>query len=174
MSAYLYLHGLHSSVINSPKVNWLKSFDYTKVMAPEINYSQEKSSIFSRLSQIVETEKIQYIVGSSMGGFLGYHLGSKHNLPTLLFNPSLIKTSVGKPDLDNTGVHNATRGHHSFVLGLNDEVVDPTKLLQFISNTEIHTIRKITFEPMAHRVPLEIFRSQMLAFWADNGDFHPE
>jgi len=58
-----------------------------------------------------------------MSGYLGFYLSNKYNIPSLLFNPSLEKNSITKPDVTDIE-NNCTL--HTIVLGQNDNVVIPS------------------------------------------------
>ena len=152
----LYLHGLMSSN-KSQKTEWLKE-NHT-VFNPVLNYNENSETIFKDLELLFEEHKVDVIVGSSMGGWLAYHLANKFNIPSLLFNPSLEKNSIEKPKV--VEVENLTI-RHTIVLGENDDVVIPSETLNFLENKKVNFVH--TFESNAHRTPLDVFKKHFLIF----------
>ncbi|WP_417236213.1 YqiA/YcfP family alpha/beta fold hydrolase [Bizionia paragorgiae] len=146
----LYLHGLMSSN-QSVKIDWLK--EKHTVFNPLLKYKESGQSIFADLEELIENNTIDLIIGSSMGGYLGFHLGNRYQIPTLLFNPALAKESEFKPEVkivDNTSIL------HTLVLGQDDEVVIPSQTLQFLKANNTNFV--YTFEPMGHRTSFDVFK----------------
>jgi len=127
----LYLHGLMSTN-KSQKTEWLK--ETHSVFNPALNYKEDSKTIFNDLELLCKQHEIDLVIGSSMGGYLAYHLSQKFNIPSLLFNPALEKNSIEKPPVDL--VENLTI-KHTIVLGEKDEVV-------------------------GHRTPFEVFKKHFL------------
>lgn len=86
----LYLHGLESK-LSAAKKAILEQ--YATVIAPDLNYKNNLDTIQQTYVNY-KSEVIDYVMGSSMGGFAAYHLGLAFNKPVLLFNPALVKRSV--------------------------------------------------------------------------------
>jgi len=146
----LYLHGLMSSN-QSDKIDWLK--ENHKVIHPLLQYSTRSKSLYTDLKKFCEGNAIGLIIGSSMGGFLGFHLSNALNIPSLLFNPALATKSEFKPEV--TAVNN-TNVLHTIVLGHDDDVVIPADTLQFLKDKNTNFTH--TFEQTAHRTPFAIFK----------------
>lgn len=86
----LYIHGLNSSL--SPEKRSIVE-KYGSVEAPSIDYESHPDRI-QWLHDQYKDHKIDVIIGSSMGGFAGYHLSRWFKVPALLFNPALVERSV--------------------------------------------------------------------------------
>lgn len=151
----LYLHGLMSSN-KSQKTEWLK--EKHVVFNPILNYKEDSKTIFKDLELLCEENNIELIIGSSMGGYLGYHLSNKFNVPSLLFNPSLEKNNIVKPEIievvENRNIL------HTVVLGKNDDVVIPEQTIKLLENRRANFVH--FFESNGHRTPLEIFKKHFL------------
>jgi predicted esterase YcpF (UPF0227 family) len=145
----LYLHGLLSSN-QSPKVDWLKK-QHT-VINPKLDYKNNGNTIFSELESIIIDNEVNFIVGSSMGGYLGYHLGNKLNVPTLLFNPSLAPNKIEKPKV--CYVKNETV-LHTVILGEYDEVVSYQNTLNYLMKVNANLDYRLM--KIGHRTPFEVF-----------------
>ncbi|MCM4172611.1 hypothetical protein DHD32_14055 [Arenibacter sp. TNZ] len=156
----LYLHGLNGS-LSEEKRKILQS--YGTVESPSIDYELDDNSI-ENLRRKYQDKDLDVVMGSSMGGFVGYYLSIAFQRPALLFNPALVSRSVFQnvPDYSNP--------HISFkrlVLGAQDDVVDPSGTLQFVAkkitcNTDYHIALR---QDLAHRIPLNIFEEEVRAFF---------
>ncbi|MCK0147098.1 hypothetical protein MWU78_15685 [Arenibacter sp. F26102] len=156
----LYIHGLNGS-LSEEKRAILQT--YGTVKSPSINYELDDDSI-ENLKKQFQDKDVNVIIGSSMGGFVGYYLSIAFKKPSLLFNPALVSRSVFQrvPDYSNPD-----RSYKRLVLGAKDEVVDPSGTLQYIAktikdNTDYHISLR---QDLAHRIPLEIFKEEVGAFF---------
>ena len=82
----LYIHGLHSKV-NLAKTAILENY-FHRVTALNINYTEELDAYHILRDQCVK-ESVDFIIGSSFGGYLGFYLSRELQLPSILFNPAL-------------------------------------------------------------------------------------
>lgn len=156
----LYIHGLNGS-LSEEKRAILKT--YGNVESPLINYQLDDDSI-ENLRRQFHYKNVDVIIGSSMGGFVGYHLSIAFEKPALLFNPALVSRSVFQnvPDYSNPNIV-----FKRLILGAQDEVVDPSGTLQFVAkrvkdNTDYHISLR---QDLAHRIPVEIFKEEVRAFF---------
>lgn len=76
----LYLYGLNS-FLNEEKRTVLEKFSV--VTAPGIYYASQPK-VFNNLLEIVGEKRFNIIIGTSMGGFLGYIFSLASGLPALL------------------------------------------------------------------------------------------
>ena len=84
-------------------------------------------------SDLIIENNINYIIGSSFGGMLGYWLSEKHKIPALLFNPALqIEKSIIHFEIN----HNKSP-YKLIILGKKDEIVDPIITSKFL-NKNLH------------------------------------
>lgn len=148
----LYLHGLHSSP-HTGKVGELERRGH-EVVAPHIKYEEFSATvaIFDWAKELVEREQIEYIVGSSMGGFLGYWLGQAMEVPQLLFNPALAYNSM----LFETPPVEVRDGARSWVvLGKRDETIPAQLNIDFFVDKV--GARVVVAEWLGHRIDMETF-----------------
>ncbi len=156
----LYIHGLNGS-LSDEKRAILET--YGAVYSPSIDYESDPNSI-EHLKEEFQDKDINVVMGSSMGGFVGYHLSIAFQRPALLFNPALVYRSVhqNEPEYQNP--------YHSFkkiVLGAQDDVVYPKNTLVFIAerikdNTDFQISLR---QDLAHRIPLDIFEEEVTSFF---------
>ncbi len=158
----LYLHGLNGS-LKPEKRNILEA--YGTVIAPSIDY-QNNSNAISWLYDSYADKSIDVVIGSSMGGFAGFHLSKLMQIPALLFNPALAARSV-EQQTPITPSNN--RNNISMVLGAKDTVIDPKGTLAFLGNTLSQKQRyKLTILPnLEHRIPVAVFEEAVDLFMKD-------
>ncbi len=151
MKSILYLHGLESSNI-CDKVDFLK--ENANVVAPSIDYSDP--GLEEKLFYIVEKFEPDVIIGSSMGGFVGMMLANKYDIDCVLFNPAIHSRPM-EPNLRSLIYDGPKHGLNSVVvLGLEDDVIDPSKTEDILEQVEFDCeIERV--EEMGHRVPFDVF-----------------
>ncbi|MCG2431842.1 YqiA/YcfP family alpha/beta fold hydrolase [Aequorivita xiaoshiensis] len=157
----LYLHGLDSS-LNTEKRAILEEFGM--VYSPQIDYRNDERSIES-LIKLYNDKNIDFVIGSSMGGFAAYYIADRFQRPALLFNPALAYRSVHQeiPDIKNP-ISNLKH----LVLGAKDEVIDPKSTLEFLSNSiGIDNYNIKVRQDLQHRIPEEIFEVEVKAFFKE-------
>lgn len=145
----LYLHGLYSSP-NPEKMAALSALGLQPTN-PQIDYARK--DVFSWLHEMALDIKPAYIVGSSMGGYVGYYLAKLLNTPALLFNPAFRFKNTAAPEVEKESMHNP---QFHIVMGAHDDVVLPHETLSFLleapGNYEIWLEHE-----MGHQVPLPFF-----------------
>lgn len=156
----LYLHGLESK-LSEVKRATLEQFG--TVIAPDMDY-KSNSEMCDYLMKTYESESIDCIIGSSMGGFMGYYVAMKLNVPALLFNPALPIRSLNQ--VVPAGLQAKTNQRFSIVLGSQDETVPAVANLQYFSENFIPTVQySIKVRPdLAHQIPLEVFEEECGTF----------
>lgn len=156
----LYLHGLESK-LSDEKRTVLQQFG--TVIAPDMDY-KSNSEVFGYLMKTYKNETIDCIIGSSMGGFMGYHLAMTFGCPALLFNPALAKRSVHQEIPETIKPKNHQR--FSVVLGGKDQTVKPKKTLKFFSKNFLPKVQlEIKIRPeLEHPIPLDVFTEECSAF----------
>ena len=150
MKKILYLHGLESSNVGD-KVDFLK--ERAEVLAPKINYQDE--SIEEQLMYMVENFKPDFIIGSSMGGYVGSLLANYYGIQNLLYNPAIHSRSI-EPKLDKLIAEQPNYFiDFNIVFGKNDDVIDPEVSKEILFESEAH----VNFDEveMGHRVDYDVF-----------------
>ena len=143
----LYLHGLNSSNI-SLRTDWLQQFG--TVINPLLSYKNIPET-YQKIEKLIHTFHPDVIVGSSMGGYLGFHLGNYYRIPTLLLNPALIMSILVRPD--NRFLASDTK--HTISLGKNDPVIRPEITKRLLQDWQQ---RYQIFEyEIEHQTPFEVF-----------------
>lgn len=156
----LYLHGLESK-LSPAKRKILEK--YGKVYAPDVDYNQNPNAIETILELYNGTD-INTVMGSSMGGFVAYHVSNALFRPALLFNPALKKRSVLQnipPDYNN---YNNLK---QIIIGQSDDVVIPEDTLSFLTeNFNPVTDLYLRLVPrVGHRISKELFEEEVETFF---------
>jgi uncharacterized protein len=143
----LYLHGLES-LPEGPKIQYLKD-RFTNYYAPKIDY--EDPDAYEEILDLCIAEEFDMIIGSSMGGYFAHAIGTTLGTPVIMFNPALHSRSFnpygvvcGEKPIDGV-----------CVLGMDDDVIDPTTTYNMLKNDEKLAIMPV--EGMGHRTPFEKF-----------------
>jgi len=160
----LYIHGLHSNP-NPKKLAIFKDFGL-EVVSPFIDYEVEKDKVYPRVKAIALEANADLIVGSSLGGFIGYWLSRDIGKPALLFNPALYFESMKNfiPEL---------KEHHKpaiyFCLGEKDTQVNPAEVRQYLElQKEVHNnIKIVSASWLAHGIDLNSFKSTIAWFLSE-------
>lgn len=144
-----YLHGLESSIDQKdPKIKFLnKNFD--KVYSPAINYKDENT--FNKLYKDIKSLNPDLIVGSSIGGYVSYLIGSKLSIPVLLFNPAMVGRAFD-PVVDDS---NLKKTKTDIRFGKGDSVVSGIDVRKYFKDNKISFNHK--GYDGGHRVPADVF-----------------
>lgn len=149
----LYIHGLDSS----PKPEKIKILNDNKlvVSALHLNYRKE-SEVYEKLRKSAIDMDSQFIIGSSLGGLLGYWLSHDLKIPCLLFNPALhYNAQFGWeiPKIEEKGCP-----LRLVALGANDDIVDPKRNWEYLNQNKDNTTQKIIkCNWLAHEIDLDSF-----------------
>lgn len=154
----LILHGYESSH-NPPRVEILRDLGF-KVFAEKIDYDSRSSAIFNKYLNLIREEKIDLIVGSSMGGYLGFYLAKATGVPAIVFNPALIETSSGAPK-PIVNVNGSQKPKIIVVTGLEDDVVNSENLIEWLKENTGSNV-KIEKERIGHRIPDKLYIDYIL------------
>ena len=145
-----YLHGLESSIDKKdPKIIFMNSA-FDEVYAPNINYKD--SSAFNKLLNDIKKLQPNLIVGSSMGGYVSYIIGSKLSIPTLLFNPAMVGRSFD-PTVDMSSM----KGTSNVVyFGKGDNVIDGDAVRNYFKTEGVGNFNYYSYAG-EQRVPENVF-----------------
>ena len=141
-----FLHGLESPHI-SDKTEFLNK-EFTFVYAPQMDYHDPL--LFEKTLKEIQENKIDLIIGSSMGGWFAYCISTHTNIPTLLFNPAFHSRSFNP--VVTTGDYLV---HQTIVLGMNDDLIKATDTVDYLHENNIGNL--VFFEENGHRTPIDIF-----------------
>ncbi len=130
-------------------MEWLSDRGHV-VSALHLDYRNQPDS-YDILRNKVTSDRIEYIVGSSLGGRLGYWLSEELGLSCLLFNPAL---ALEIPGLVDPVLPNPRCKSRYVVLGAQDDVVDPQETWEWLMNSERKNVsqRVGMFQHLGHQI----------------------
>ena len=150
----LYIHGLDSSP-RPDKVAVLQTLA-TKVWAPQLDY-RNNNNVFSELLKLAKSEQINFIVGSSAGGFMGYWLTRHLDCRALLYNPALAFQSIIQQiaPLEEKQLHQA---FYQIILGKQDDIISPQSTLDYLKEHDQPDNYQIeTIQDLGHQIDMNTF-----------------
>ncbi|WP_338792747.1 YqiA/YcfP family alpha/beta fold hydrolase [Bernardetia sp. Wsw4-3y2] len=164
----LYLHGLDSFLSDEKRVILEK---YTNnLIAPSIDYRQDPYTIQTLLERY-QNQKIELVIGSSMGGLTAYYLSWFWQIPCLAFNPALPYRSTIQelPALPITinKIKNLRKEYLRVILGRHDDIINPFDTLPILMNdmNEDEPLSIHLRNDLAHQIPFDIFDDELNFFF---------
>lgn len=152
MKRIVFIHGLES-ILSEEKLSILSK--YGEVYAPIVDY-KSNSNVIELLLNDDKISGADFIIGSSMGGFMAFYLSSFFNIPALLYNPALYKRSVFQEISSDLLIHPSKK---LIVLGKQDDVVSNEEVILFLNTNDLNeNIQVIYEEDMGHRIPKDKFK----------------
>jgi hypothetical protein len=142
-----FFHGLESAPKTDKNDSLHQRFDF--VLDPAMDY--RNPNMFDFVLSEVKRNKIDLLIGSSMGGWFAYCISTITGIPTLLFNPAF----HSRPFEPVIKIGNK-KSKHTVILGSNDDVIIPADTQKWISKSAIGSF-KIHYESNTHRTPIDIF-----------------
>jgi hypothetical protein len=141
-----FFHGLESQPRSQKNVVLDSEFDF--VYAPSMNYHDP--ALFESVLADVLKNKVDLLIGSSMGGWFAYCISTITGIPTLLFNPGLHSRSIDP--VVRTGDMAAS---HTIILGNDDDIIVPRKSIDWLFEKGVGCA--VHYEKMGHRIPIDVF-----------------
>lgn len=159
----LYLHGLESKL--SPQKKLILE-QYGTVIAPNLNYT-ENPNIIETLYKDYKDQNIDFIIGSSMGGFTGFYLSKLMQIKTLLFNPALpyrtsILQNIPAIKKEHTQLVQIVIGNQDDIIKATDNIAFIMKLLPLKTDLRLHLINEL-----GHGIPLVTFENEVNLFFSN-------
>lgn len=158
----LFLHGLESK-LSDEKRAILET--YGTVIAPDLEYNSNPNVIQNLYDEFVNQD-INTIIGSSMGGFVGFHLANSMGICSLLYNPAL----PYRNNIEQT-IPSSLPANQSLliriVLGGHDDIIKANDNLGFLAqNYNQKTDYTIVIKnDLAHQIPVNVFEEETKAFF---------
>lgn len=164
----LYLHGLDSFLSDEKRVILEKYTD--DLIAPSIDYRKDPYTIQTLLERY-KSEKIELVIGSSMGGLTAYYLSWFWQIPCLAFNPALPYRSTIQelPALPITinNEKNQRKEYLRVILGRHDDTINPFDTLPILMSdmNEDEPLSIHLRNDLAHQIPVDIFDEELNYFF---------
>ena len=158
----LFLHGLESTL--SPEKRAILE-KYGNVIAPDVAYKSSPDMI-KYLYDAYETQDINAIIGSSMGGFVGYHLANSLGVCSLLYNPALPYIGTIEQIIPSNLPINQSKLIRIVLGGQDDIIKAKDNLAFFAQNCNPKTDYTISINSdLAHQIPVDVFKEETKAFF---------
>ena len=150
----LYLHGLDSHP--HPEKNDIMRNAGLELTALHINY-REKLGVYETMKDTARRKNIEFIVGSSLGGYIGNLLAEDLSLPCLLFNPAMHYTDVFYSRMPV--IEDKTCPARYVVLGHNDPTINPLYTQQVFEEADTSKMeqRILTCHWLGHKIDPRTF-----------------
>ena len=142
----LFLHGLESTN-QSSKVDFMRALGHD-VHAEYMDYKKVLDLYSKTLNSIIDFNP-DLIVGSSMGGYFAFHLGTHYKTNLLLLNPALPNRTFDPPILPDGNEKSKIWA----LVGENDDVVRPKENIEILKRAGA----KVSLGDHEHRTPKEVF-----------------
>lgn len=149
----LYIHGLDSEP-NLKKLDIIRQFGH-QPHALHLDYRKDRFA-YAKLKKEAKDKKVDFIIGSSLGGYYGYWLGHDLHINQLLFNPAMPFRSVQVQTLD---IDENPTIKSWVVLGVNDEIIPPNLNVSFFKSRD--SIRLISCQWLGHRIDETTFEEMI-------------
>ncbi len=158
MSKTLYIHGLDGFLSDEKRTVLSK---YTQVVSSIMEFRANSVAYYDLLS-IAKEEKVDFIIGTSMGGCMAYHLSLHLSLPALLFNPALTSRSVG---IDLPTQDKIRDTYLRVVIGGQDDIIDPIQNVAWLATHEKGYMDIKWRNTLGHRIPTDVFEEEVDGFY---------
>jgi hypothetical protein len=147
----LYIHGLESKP-SEPKTSAFSRRGH-EIYAPSMEFLQFSDTIepYNILKKMAIEHEVEFLAGSSYGGFMAYWLGQELGLPQLLFNPAVCREVFTVP----TAAPIRTDVSSWVLLGAQDETIPAELNLEFFADKP--QARVIVAQWLAHRIDIQTF-----------------
>jgi hypothetical protein len=171
----LYLHGLDSFLSDEKRVILEK---YTNnLIAPSIDYRHDPYTI-QTLLECYKDEKIELVIGSSMGGLTAYYLSWFWQIPCLAFNPALpYRSTIQELPALPTSINNEKTSRQEYlrvILGRHDDLINPFDTLPILMSDmkENEPLSIHLRNDLAHQIPFSVFDEELNYFFdkVENGE----
>jgi len=156
MTKILYLHGLEGN-LSEEKRNVLQKVG--EVWGNDIDYHKPK--ILQELVNQANEFKPDFIIGSSMGGYIGFMISKILNVPCLLFNPAFLHRTI-EPDISGVEIPETKTAKTRIILGKKDKTIKYEDNLKYIKENLIsENIEIVEIEELEHRIPFDVFENEV-------------
>jgi predicted esterase YcpF (UPF0227 family) len=87
MAKVMFIHGFASCGVGNKSTVLRQWFGTDQVLSPDL--PADPDAAIAAADALLQTEDIDLLVGSSLGGYYATWLGSQHGCPAVLINPSI-------------------------------------------------------------------------------------
>ena len=147
----LNIHGYNGSAHNTA-YGILENLFPGQIVSPQFDYDRyTPNNVMSILERLIKEDKIEAIVGTSLGGFFASCLSTNLEIPVILINPCLlpfitlrkisetgsISTLAGNQFYELFGNHmgNLDMRYLSVIAGKSDEIINHKEITKYLVKT---------------------------------------
>jgi len=163
-----YFHGWGGH-FNDAKYKILSKFG-DEVYFPDIDYTNHRNLISSYANELFGSNNPTLIVGTSLGGYLGFHISNIVRCPALLINPAFFSKSGGelKPNSNST---NNDDYQKQFIFSVKDEEVDVKRCIKMLKDFKYEDAQIKLYPDLTHQIPIDVFENEFSEFREKFKDF---
>ena len=162
-----YLHGWGGHY-DENKAKILAKFG-DEVYYPTINYQSNRGLISMYANEVYSSSVPTLIVGTSMGGYIGFHIANIVRCPALLINPAFYFRSGGELHPSPNCMANDFL-EKEIVFSSKDEEIDTKRSIKYLKDLGYDNQIKIA-EGLSHQIPLDVFENLFTEFREKFKDF---
>ena len=135
-----------------------------------IDYRKDPYTIQTLLERY-KNEKIELVIGSSMGGLTAYYLSWFWQIPCLAFNPALpYRSTIQELPALPVAVNNEKNPRKEYlrvILGRHDDTINPFDTLPILMSdmNEDESLSIHLRNDLAHHIPFSIFDEELNYFF---------
>jgi hypothetical protein len=144
-----------------------------EVYYPDIDYQNQRNlinaydnEIYGGLNKGVPT----LVVGTSLGGYMGFHISNICRCPALLFNPAFFFKS-GAEMRPSGGSMGSDDRNKQFIFSVKDEEIDIKRCVKFLREYKYDDSLIKLYDNLTHQIPLDIFENEFTEFREKYKDF---
>jgi hypothetical protein len=116
------------------------------------------------IDKIIMNNRIDLVIGTSMGGYVGYHTSRSLNIPCLLFNPAIFYKSV-EINFAPANDYKLFKNRMVIVLGKKDNIIDYNHTYQnLVLDDSIAGINFNIYSDLEHRIDIQTFKKEVENF----------
>jgi predicted esterase YcpF (UPF0227 family) len=154
----VYFHGWNG-IYDENRAKILGKFG-DEVYYPNINYQHDKNLIHSYSGDLSKGDAPTLIVGSSLGGYLAFHVSNIIRCPSLIINPSFFLKNGSELRPNFSLMENYDK---QIIISGKDEEIDVKRVLKFLKEVGYDSQINI-YSELSHHVPLDIFENIFIEF----------
>lgn len=148
----LYIHGLDSEP-NPFRISQLETAGHV-VSALHLDYRTEPDS-YKILRDHCRNHQVEFIVGSSLGGFLGFWLGKELGINSLLFNPAMPNLETDEAGIDPNFEDQPQ--NRWVVIGAEDDTVNPHQNWEYFRKLSYPGQKVLMCQWLGHQIDPDTF-----------------
>lgn len=157
----LYIHGLNSQP-TPEKLDIIAKCGMEPVYL-KLDYRNQPNS-YQLILEKAQSENVEMVIGSSLGGYFGFWISEELGVPCLLFNPALnVPESL---PLIQPSKKTRRCPLRMVVVGAHDDVLNPEETLNALKLYQRPTTvqKVVTCHWLAHQIDLQSFEEMI--YWA--------